>query len=485
LENWKCLFVCCTSSTHIIGKLKKQVQDAEDVKKQLQFRIDTAQTAETKYKLDITTLKGQLQDRDDTIKKLESSNSTFSVCCYFYGTNIFQEVSRVKSELESKLADLNKQLEQEKDAAIEKRKELQNESQRKIDELIVRHEQESNTHRNEIEKLQATLQFYATEEQKRQQSLKREIEILLKRCSIAESKTEEIVTIIPDSTRPLHEQILSLESKSQAKEEEYNRVQRNLENKLKIAENRVKLLERENSKMSSNLEALRESEREKIERTIKLEEETRDKTTKLDKLTKQLQEEAAITNDLRSINDEISVQRQKLQEEVEALQKTLQSQQQQAEVQSSIVEPVAPIAVTAHESHNENNVSDNVEISKNTNYEEATAPQLLTLESTIRTQSSQIKALLDRVDSLEQAKTNLSEDLFIANADNKKMNVKILELENLRAELEQLRNEHESALELLGEKEEKLIEMEQDMQYVKDTFRKQIMDLLNANDQQR
>jgi uncharacterized protein YlxW (UPF0749 family) len=75
------------------------------------------------------------------------------------------------------LADLNRQLEAQRESFVEQKKELQRESQMKLDELTVRYEQQTRDYRNEIEKLQATLHFYSSEEQKRHQSLRREIEV--------------------------------------------------------------------------------------------------------------------------------------------------------------------------------------------------------------------------------------------------------------------------------------------------------------------
>jgi chromosome segregation ATPase len=287
-----------------------------------------------------------------------------------------------------------------------------------------------------------------------------------------------MVTVIPDSTRPLIEQILSLESTSQAKEESYNRVQRNLENRIKIAENRVKLLERDNGKMNATIESLRESEREKIERARKLEEEARQRDAQLEELRKKSLDQSDLTKDLRTINEDISNQNQELRKELDQLKHEIEAKKTK---QLSIAEP------TIVSNHSENNVRDNVEMEKSTtvSQDQPTMPKLLTLESTIRTQTSQIKALLDRVDSLEQAKSNLNEDLFIINSENRNLKDQIAEQDKIRASYEQLRIVHDNALELLGEKEERLIELEQDMQYVKDTFRKQVMDLLSENESLR
>lgn len=51
-------------------------------------------------------------------------------------------------------------------------------------------------------------------------------------------------------------------------------------------------------------------------------------------------------------------------------------------------------------------------------------------------------------------------------------------MKNRDEEFNKLTKRHNAALELLGEKEERISDLQQDLAYVKETFRKQVNDLL-------
>ncbi|KAL0479429.1 hypothetical protein AKO1_007692 [Acrasis kona] len=438
-----------------VRKFKKQAADAEDSKKQLQSRIDALTATETKNKQDITTLKSQLQEQTDNVKKLESSNSSFG------------EVSRVKTELESKLNEANKLLEQSKLDAIDQVNQTIKQMQIKMDDQTQKHEHAMTQYRFEMDKLRDTLSYYTGTEEKKHQSLRKEIDQLLKRCVEAESKSEEMVDIIPDSTRPLIEQILSLESTSQAKQENYNRMQRTLENKIKIAENKCKMLERDVNKANQTIQTLQASETEKQQQinallfNVESAQEEVEKTKKTFTMDKQLHD------DLNRINQELSARSEQLSTElnlyktqVEEYNITMGQQQEQQQ------QPT------------DKNEQEQETITTSQNDEEESNTNTLSVEQTIRSQSSQIKSLLERVDSLESARATLNQDIYSLSDEKKRVEGELEKLVLIESEFTKLQNVHNHALDLLGEKEEKILEMEQDMSYVKSTFRNQILELL-------
>jgi TATA element modulatory factor len=100
------------------------------------------------------------------------------------------------------------------------------------------------------------------------------------------------------------------------------------------------------------------------------------------------------------------------------------------------------------------------------------------LEEKVRQFQSQIQSLLKQNSELEQVKIQLSEELINCNTKYMKIENELKQFSQERQDYQTLKKRHTAALEIIGEKEETISEMQQEFNEVKDMFRRQIDQLL-------
>ncbi|KAL5976866.1 hypothetical protein ACLOJK_021201 [Asimina triloba] len=100
-------------------------------------------------------------------------------------------------------------------------------------------------------------------------------------------------------------------------------------------------------------------------------------------------------------------------------------------------------------------------------------------EATLRQKDGELASYMSRLASLESIRDSLSEELVKMTAECEKLRAEVAVLPGVRAELEALRRRHTAALELMGERDEELEELRADIIDLKEMYREQVDLLVN------
>ncbi|ONK69066.1 uncharacterized protein A4U43_C05F18930 [Asparagus officinalis] len=100
-------------------------------------------------------------------------------------------------------------------------------------------------------------------------------------------------------------------------------------------------------------------------------------------------------------------------------------------------------------------------------------------EAALRQKDGELASYVSRLSSLESIRDSLSEELVNMTEQCEKLRAEAAVLPGIRAELEALRRRHSSALELMGERDEALEELRNDIADLKEMYREQVDLLVN------
>ncbi|KAF3779259.1 Golgin candidate 5 [Nymphaea thermarum] len=101
------------------------------------------------------------------------------------------------------------------------------------------------------------------------------------------------------------------------------------------------------------------------------------------------------------------------------------------------------------------------------------------IESTLRQKDGELSSYMSRLVSLESIRDSLAEELVKMTSQCEKLRTEVAVLPSLKAELEALRRRHSAALELMGERDEELEELRADIYDLKEMYREQVDLLVN------
>eukprot|EP00252_Welwitschia_mirabilis_P005829 TRINITY_DN1642_c0_g2_i1.p1 TRINITY_DN1642_c0_g2~~TRINITY_DN1642_c0_g2_i1.p1 ORF type:complete len:993 (-),score=296.66 TRINITY_DN1642_c0_g2_i1:497-3475(-) len=96
------------------------------------------------------------------------------------------------------------------------------------------------------------------------------------------------------------------------------------------------------------------------------------------------------------------------------------------------------------------------------------------LESSLRKKDGELALYMARLASLESIRDSLADELVKMTNECEKLRLEVAAIPGLKAELEALRGRHASALELMGERDEELEELRADLADVKEMYREQV-----------
>ncbi|KAK9677096.1 hypothetical protein RND81_11G120800 [Saponaria officinalis] len=365
--------------------------------------------------------------------------------------------------------------------------------------------------------------------------LRKDIEDLQKQYQESERRCEELVSQLPESTRPLLRQIEAMQETSARKAEAWATVERTLQSRLQEAEAKAAAAEERersiNERLSQTLSRINvleaqisclRAEQTQLNRSLEKERQ-RAAENRQEYLAAK---EASDTNEgrLHQMEDEIKELKRKhkseLQESLahrELLQQDLEREkaarlelEKAARVQSASVSDQSP---TTNKSALENGTQwmltrklssassvGNMEESfflqaslgnastflERRNSGEATmSPYYLksmtpsAFEAALRQKEGELASYMSRLASLESIRDSLAEELVKMTEQCEKLRTEAATLPGVRAELDALRRRHTAALELMGERDEELEELRADIVDLKEMYREQVNMLVN------
>ncbi|KAH7565247.1 hypothetical protein JRO89_XS09G0172200 [Xanthoceras sorbifolium] len=388
-----------------------------------------------------------------------------------------------------------------------------------------------------LEELRQTLSRKEQQAVFKEDMLRRDIEDLQKRYQASERRCEELITQVPESTRPLLRQIEAIQETTSRRAEAWAAVERSLNSRLQEAEakaaaaeerersvnerlsqtlSRINVLEAqisclraEQTQLSRSLEKERQRAAESRQEYLAAKEDADTQEGRANQLEEEIRE---LRRKHKQELQEALMHRELLQQvlllDLEREKAARLDLEKTAYVHSSAVSDQTPI--TKHNSGLENgslsrklssasslgsmeeshflqaslDSSDN--LSERRNFAEATvSPYYMksmtssAFEATLRQKEGELASYMSRLASLESIRDSLAEELVKMTAQCEKLQAEAATLPGIRAELDALRRRHSAALELMGERDEELEELRADIVDLKEMYREQVNMLVN------
>lgn len=488
-----------------IRKLRAQIRELEEEKKGLIAKLQGEENKVESIKKDKTATEKLLQE---TIEKHQAELATQKE----YYTNALNAA---------------------KEAEVQAEERANHEARTALESPLREAEEREAMLIQALEELRQTLSRTEQQAVFKEDMLRREIEDLQKRYQASERRCEELITQVPDSTRPLLRQIEAMQENTARRAEAWAAVERTLNSRLQEAEAKAAAAEERqrsvNERLSQTLSRINvleaqisclRAEQTQLSRSLEKERQraaenrqeylvAKEDADTQEGRAKQLEEEI---RELRKkhkqeLQDALS-HRERLEQEIQ-LEKTARLDLERTTRLHSATVP-DQTSLSRHNSPFENgnltrklsnasslssmeesvflqaslDSSDNFSEKRNTG-ETTISPYYLrsmtpsAFEATLRQKEGEIASYMSRLASMEAIRDSLAEELVKMTEQCEKLRAETAMLPGLRAELEAIRRRHSSALELMGERDEELEELRADIVDLKEMYREQVNLLVN------
>ncbi|CDO98019.1 unnamed protein product [Coffea canephora] len=488
-----------------IRKLRAQVRELEEEKKGLLTKLEVEENKVESIKKDKAATEKLLQE---TIEKHQAELATQKE---FY-TNALVAAKEAEALAEAR---------------------ANNEARTELESRLREAEEREAMLVQTIEELRQTLSRKEQQAVFREDMLQRDIEDLQKRYQASERRCEELISQVPESTRPLLRQIEAIQETTARKAEAWAAVERSLNSRLQEAEakaaaaderersinerlsqtlSRINVLEAqisclraEQTQLSRSLEKERQRAAENRQEYLALKEEADTNEGRVNQLEEEIRE--LRRKHKQEIQDAMTKQ-ELLQQELEKEKAARLDQERAARLQSSVLSDQSPKTKQMPPIENGNLIrklssasslssmeesyflqasldsSENLSERRNQG-EGSLSPYYIksmtpgAFESALRQKEGELASYMSRLASMESIRDSLAEELVKMTAQCEKLRTEAALLPGLRAELEALRRRHSSALELMGERDEELEELRADIIDLKEMYREQVNLLVN------
>lgn len=488
-----------------IRRLRAQIRDLEEEKKGLTTKLQVEENKVESIKRDKTATENLLQE---TIEKHQN------------------ELAAQKEYYTDALAAAK-----EAEALAEAR--ANNEARTELESRLREAEERESMLVQALEELRQTLSRKEQQAVFKEDMLLRDIEDLQKRYQASERRCEELITQVPESTRPLLRQIEAMQETNARRAEAWSAVERSLNSRLQEAEAKAATAEERersvNDRLSQTLSRINvleaqisclRAEQTQLSRTLEKERQraaesrqeylaAKEEADTQEGRARQLEEEI---RDIRQKHkqelQEALMQRELLQQEIEKekaarsdLERTVRvhsapssDQTPTSKFNSAFENGSLPRKISSasslgslEESHylqasldSSDSFSERRnpgELSMSPYYMKSMNPS--SFEAALRQKEGELASYMSRLASLESIRDSLAEELVKLTAQCEKLRGEVAVLPGLKSELEALRRRHSAALELMGERDEELEELRADIVDLKEMYREQVNLLVN------
>ncbi|KAJ0515176.1 putative TATA element modulatory factor 1, TATA binding protein [Helianthus annuus] len=477
-----------------IRKLRAQIRELEEEKKGLITKLQVEESKVESIKRDKAATEKLLQE---TIEKNQAELATQKE----YYTNALSAAKEAEALAESRAND---------EARVELESRIKESEEREA--LLVQ----------TLEELRQTLSRKEQQAVFREDMLRRDIEDLQKRYQASERRCEELVTQVPESTRPLLRQIEAIQETSARKAEAWSAVERSLNSRLQEAEakaagaeerersvnerlsqtlSRINVLEAqisclrtEQTQLTKSLEKERQRAAESRQDYLALKEEA---DTHEGHVSQLQQEISQLKQKHKQELHEALTHRELLQQDIERekaarleLEKALLEQNKIARTKSTTENGLtrrlssASSLSSMEESFylqasldSSDTLSERRNAGETSYYLKSKTPNAF--EAALRQKEGELASYMSRLASMESIRDSLAEELVKMTAECEKLRSEVSQLPAMKAEMEALRRRHSAALELMGERDEELEELHADIVDLKEMYREQVNVLVN------
>ncbi|KAH7865559.1 hypothetical protein Vadar_008249 [Vaccinium darrowii] len=488
-----------------IRKLRAQIRELEEEKKGLTTKLQVEENKVESIKRDKTATEKLLQET------IEKHQAELAAQKEFY-TNALNVAKEAEALAEAR---------------------ANNEARTELDNRIRQAEEREAMLVQTLEELRTTLSRKEQQAVFREDMLRRDIEDLQKRYQASERRCEELITQVPESTRPLLRQIEAMQETTARRAEAWAAVERSLASRLQEAEgkaaaaeerersvnerlsqtlSRINVLEAqisclraEQTQLSRSLEKERQRAAENRQEYLAAKEEADTHEGRVSQLEEEIRE---LRKKHKQELHEALTHQELLQQEIDREKAARLELERTARLQSSAVPERSPI--TKQRSGIENgslprklssasslgsmeesfflqaSLDSSDSFSERRNSGEPTmSPYFMksmtpsSFEAALRQKEGELASYMSRLASLESIRDSLAEELVKMTEQCEKLKAEASVLPGIRAELEALRRRHSAALELMGERDEELEELRADIVDLKEMYREQVNLLVN------
>ncbi|KAJ0007708.1 hypothetical protein Pint_29735 [Pistacia integerrima] len=491
-----------------IRKLRAQIRELEEEKKGLATKLQVIEVEENKVesiKKDKTATEKLLQE---TIEKHQVELATQKQ----YYTNALNAAKEAEELAEAR---------------------ANNEARTELESRLREAEEREAMLVQALEELRQTLSRKEQQAVFREDMLRRDIEDLQKRYQASERRCEELITQVPESTRPLLRQIEAIQETTARRAEAWAAVERSLNSRLQEAEakaaaaeerersvnerlsqtlSRINVLEAqisclraEQTQLSKSLEKERQRAAENRQEYLAAKEEADTQAGRASQLEEEIKE---LRRKHKQELQDALMHRELLQQEIDREKAARLDLERRASVHSTAVPDQTPLS--RHNSAFENgslsrklssasslgsmeeshflqaSLDSSDSLSEKRNPIEATMnPYFMksmtpsAFESSLRQKEGELASYMSRLASMESIRDSLAEELVKMTGQCEKLRAEAAMLSGIRAELDALRRRHAAALELMGERDEELEELRADIIDLKEMYREQVNLLVN------
>ncbi|XP_006654775.1 golgin candidate 5 [Oryza brachyantha] len=476
-------------------KLRAQVRELEEEKQRLNSKIQVEETKVESIKRDKAATEKLLQET------IERNQTELAAQKEFY-TNALNAAKEAEALAEARV---NNEAKVELESRLREACEKENMLIKTIEELrhaLTRQEQEAAF---------------------REERLKSDYDDLQRRYQASELRYNELVTQVPESTRPLLRQIEAMQETAARRTEAWAGVERTLNSRLQEAEAKAAAAEEKERSVNERLS-------QSLSRITVLETQITILRTEQTQLSRSLEKERQRASESRqeylAIKEEAAMQEgraKQLEEEIKELRARHKKELQEATEHRELLEkdlerekaaraelekissheaPKIPLPDqtrnapmrklssagsinSLEESHflqASLDLSDSTSLERRMSAESNMSYYLRSMtpsafESALRQKDGELASYTSRLASLESIRNSLAEELVKMTEQCEKLRTEAAALPGLRAELEALKQRHFQALELMGERDEELEELRNDIVDLKEMYREQV-DLL-------
>ncbi|XP_042412540.1 golgin candidate 5-like isoform X2 [Zingiber officinale] len=479
-----------------IRKLRAQIRELEEEKQRLNSKLQVEETKVESMKRDKAATEKLLQET------IERNQAELAAQKEFY-TNALNAAKEAEALAEERA---------NSEAKVELENRLKEASEREA--MLIQ----------TLEELRQSLTRTEQQAAFKEEMLRRDMDDLQKRYHDSELRYTEMITQVPESTRPLLRQIEAMQETAARRAEAWAGVEKALNSRLQEAEAKAAAAEEKertlNERLSQNLSRITVLETqiacirtEQTQLSKSLEKERQRASESRQEYLAAMEEAATQEGRAKQFEEELkeirSKHKRELQDEVvhrELLEKELE---RVGAAKDELEKTVSREATAIANQNTTKNLSfrnlssagssgsmeesfflqasldssDNPFSERRQSGEAPVSPYFLksmtqsAYEASLRHKDGEVASYISRLASLEAIRDSLAEELVKMTEQCEKLRAEAATLPGLRAELEALRRRHSAALELMGERDEELEELRADIIDLKEMYREQV-DLL-------
>ncbi|KAF8117918.1 hypothetical protein N665_0008s0256 [Sinapis alba] len=488
-----------------IRKLRAQIREVEEEKKGLITKLQSEENKVESIKRDKTATEKLLQE---TIEKHQAELASQKE----YYSNALAAAKEAQALAEERTNN---------EARIELENRLKEAGER--ESMLVQ----------ALEELRQTLSKKEQQVVFREDMFRREVEDLQRRYQASERRCEELITQVPESTRPLLRQIEAMQETTARRAEAWGAVERTLNARLQEAETKAATAEERersvNERLSQTLSRINVLEAqlsclraEQGQLSKSLEKERQRAAENRQEYLAAKEEADTLGGRANQLEVEIMELRRKHKQELqevllhnELIQKDLEREkasrldlERTTRINSSTASEQLPISRQSSTYENgglprklssasslgsmeesyflQASLDSSDKSSEKRSMPEATmSPYYMrsitpsAYEATLRQKEGELASYMSRLASMESIRDSLAEELVKMTAECEKLRGEADRVPGIKAELEALRQRHAAALELMGERDEELEELRADIVDLKEMYKEQVNMLVN------